>query len=245
MEFRQDSTVGVSMIPYLKNAIAELPEVISGKSPTPAAGHLFKIRDEKDATPLEEERALAFHHTVTQLLFMATRARRDIQIALAFLTTRVKSPDEDNWGKLKRVLKYLNGTKYLKLNLSVDNLGLLKWFVDGSHNIHWDCKRHGGAMFTMGKGATCSYLQKVKLNTMSSTKAELVAGNMYMPEMLWTLYFVQSQGYGAEECMGFYQDNISAQLLMKNGRFLSGNKINTLRQSSSLSRIRWTREKYK
>jgi len=29
----------------------------------------------------------------------------------------VKNPDEDDWdwGKLKRVLKYLNGTRYLKL----------------------------------------------------------------------------------------------------------------------------------
>ena len=95
---------------------------------------------------------------------MAARARRDIQTAVAFLTTRVKSPDEDDWGKLKRVLKYLNGTKYLKLSISVENLGILKWYVDGSHNTHWDCKGHGGAMFTMGKGAVSSYSRKVKLN---------------------------------------------------------------------------------
>ena len=117
---------------------------------------------------------------------------------------------------MKRVLKYLNGTKYLKLNLSVDNLGVLKWFVDRSHNMHWDCKEHGGAMFTMGKGATLSYSKKLKLNTRSLTETELVAADMYMPEMLWTLYFIQSQEYGAE-CVGLYQDNISTQLLMKNG----------------------------
>ena len=33
-------------------------------------------------------------------------ANRDIQTAVAFLSTRVKSPDEDNWGKLKWVVKY-------------------------------------------------------------------------------------------------------------------------------------------
>jgi hypothetical protein len=44
---------------------------------------------------------------------MATRARREIQTAVAFLTTRVKNPEEDDWDKLRRVLKYLNGTKYL------------------------------------------------------------------------------------------------------------------------------------
>ena len=56
---------------------------------------------------------------------MATRSRRDIQTAVAFLTTRVRSPDEDDWGKLKRILKYLNGTRYLKLRLTVESLGVL------------------------------------------------------------------------------------------------------------------------
>jgi hypothetical protein len=63
---------------------------------------------------------------VAQLLFMCTRAQQDIQTAVAFLTTRVKSPDKDDRGKLKRVLKYLNGAKYLKLRLSMENMGMLK-----------------------------------------------------------------------------------------------------------------------
>jgi hypothetical protein len=160
---------------------------------------------------------------VAQLLFMATRVRQDIQTAVAFLTTRVKSPDKDDWGKLKRVLKYLNGTKYLKLRLCVDDLRLLKWFVDASHNTHWDCRGHGGAMFTIGQGATTSYSRKVKLNSRSSTETELLTSDMYMPEMLWSLYFIQSQGY-KPECVGLYQDNISTQLLIKNGNFSNGKK---------------------
>ncbi len=142
---------------------------------------------------------------------------------MAFLTTRVKNPEKDNWGKLKRVLKYLNGTRYLKLKLSMDSLTMLKWYVDGSHNMHWDCKGHGGAMFTLGKGATSSYSRKVKLASRSSTETELITADMYMPEMLWLLYFIQGQGYKAE-CVGLHQDNNSMQLLMKNGRFSSGKK---------------------
>ena len=99
-------------------------------------------------------------------------------LSVAFLTTRVKIPDEDNWGKLKRVLKYLNGTKYLKLRLTVDNLVVLKWYVDGSHNVHWDCKGHGGAVFSLGQGATSSYSRKLKLNMRSSTETELVTADM-------------------------------------------------------------------
>ncbi len=79
MEFNDDGTLDVLMIPYLKNAITDFPELIVGRAATPAADHLFVIRDEMEARPLEEERALAFHHTVAQLLFMSTRARQDIQ----------------------------------------------------------------------------------------------------------------------------------------------------------------------
>ena len=201
----------------------EFPEQIQGRAATPAHDKLFVVRDDKDAKKLSEEQAVIFHHTVAQLLFMATRARRDIQTAVAFLTTRVKNPDQDDWGKLKRVLKYLNGTKYLKLRLTVDNLAMLKWYVDGSHNVHWDCKGHGGAVFSLGRGATSSYSRKLKLNTRSSTETELVVADMFMPEMLWSLHFIRAQGYEAE-CVGLYQDNISTQLLIKNGRMSSGKK---------------------
>ena len=165
MEFNKDGMLEVSMITYLKNVIEQFPEEISGRASSPAAEHLFAVRDKSTARVLKEERALAFHHMVAQLLFMCTRAQRDIQMVVAFLTTRVKSPDKDDWGKLKRVLKYLNGTKYLKLRLSMENLGMLKWYVNGTHNVHLDCRGHGGALFSMGKGATTSYLRKLKLNT--------------------------------------------------------------------------------
>jgi len=100
----------------------------------------------------------------------------------------------------------------------VDNLAVLKWYVDGSHNVHWDCKEHGGVMFSLGRGATSSYSRKLKLNTGSSTKTELGTANMFMPEMLWSLHFIQAQGYDAE-CVGLYQDNIST-----NGKMSSEKK---------------------
>ncbi len=169
MEFNEDGTLDVSMFKYLDDVISDFPEAITGRVETPAADYLFDVREKNKARKPEEERVLAFHHAVAQLLFMLTRARRDNQTAVAFLTTRVKHPDEDYWGKLKQVLKYLNGTRYLKLKLSVDSLVMLKWYVDRLHNVHWDSKGHGGAVFTLGKGAILSYSRKVKVNTRSST----------------------------------------------------------------------------
>ncbi len=112
--------------------------------------------------------------------------------------------------------------RYLKLKLSMDNLGMLKWYVDGFHNVHWDGKGHGGAVLKLGKGATTSYSRKVKLNTRRLTETELYTADMFMPEMLRSLHFIQAQAYEVE-CVGLYQDNISTQLL-KNGNMSSGKK---------------------
>jgi hypothetical protein len=101
MEFNDDGTLDISMIKYLQNVVEDFPEVVTGRAATPAADHLFNVRDKRETRVLEEEQALAFHHTVAQLLFMSTGARQDIQTAVAFLTMRVKRLDEDNWGKLK------------------------------------------------------------------------------------------------------------------------------------------------
>ena len=40
--------------------------------------------------------------------------------------------------------------------------------------------------------------------------------------------FIQAQGYKAE-CVGLYQDNISTQLLIKNGKLSSGKKTNYIK----------------
>ena len=134
----------------------------------------------------------AFHHSVAQLLFVATRVRRDIQTAVAFLTTRVKKPDEDDWGKLKRVLRYLKGTLHMKLKLSVENLGIIRWWVDASYNVHDDCKGQTGAMMSLGKGAPISFSRKQKLNVRSSCEGELVGIDDALPIILWTRYFIEA-----------------------------------------------------
>ena len=60
---------------------------------------------------------------MAQCLFLTKCGRPDIQTAIAFLTARVKSPDEDDQKKLKRVLCYLRGSIDLILALETDNSG--------------------------------------------------------------------------------------------------------------------------
>ena len=75
----------------------------------------------------------------------------------------------------------------------------------------------------MGDEATSSYLRKLKANTRSSTKTVLFTADMYMPKMLWSLHFMQAQGYEVE-CIGLYQNNTSTQLVIKSGKMSSRKK---------------------
>ena len=182
--FSSEGEVKINMTKYIGKIIKDFPEEILGKQATPAGNHLFKVRE--DGHKLDEEQANAFHHTVYQLLFAANRARRDIQTAVSFLTTRVKEPDEDDWGKLKRVLKYLNGTKYLKLTLEANKINFtMHWYVDGSHQIHEDCRGQSGALMTLGKGAIHSSSTKMKCNMKSSTETELISLADKLSDIIW------------------------------------------------------------
>lgn len=95
LDYSEPGKVKITMEDYIQSMLNELPEDMIGTSKNPAAGHLFKVNLE--APKLSETKADFFHHYTAKLLFMCKRARPDIQTAVAFLTTRVKSPDEDDY----------------------------------------------------------------------------------------------------------------------------------------------------
>ena len=123
---------------------------------------------------------------------------------------------------MKRVLKYLKGTKYMRLTLSMENLGIIKWWVDASYNVHEDCRGQTGTMMTLGKGAVMSFSRKQKLNIKSLVEREVVGIDDALPWILWCSYFIESQGYTVEQNI-LYQNNMSTILLAKNGIW-SGSK---------------------
>ena len=122
---------------------------------TPAAAHLFDTEEDNPAL-LSEEDATLFHHIVAKLLYLSKRARPDIQLAVAFLFTRVHEPDTDDYKKLVRLTKYIEATIGLPLILSIDGSGSIGWYVDAAFAVHKDMKSHTGGIMTMGQGTAFS-----------------------------------------------------------------------------------------
>jgi hypothetical protein len=226
-DFSSEGKVIIGMVEYMESMVDEFSEKINKLSvaPNPAADKLFSVDNE--AKLLNKARQEEFHSVVYKGLFACKRTRPDILPAIAFLCTRVKAPTEEDWTKLKRLLKYVNGTRKEVLTLSADDLHVLKWYVDASFAVHPDFKSHTGAIMTMGNGAVQSMSRKQKLNTRSSTEAELVGADDAATMILWTRLFLEAQGYDVKENI-LYQDNMSTILLENNGKRSSSKRTRAL-----------------
>lgn len=105
----------------------------------------------------------------------------------------------------------------MHLTLEADDLQVIKWWVDASFAVHRDMRSHTGGTMSMGKGAVCSASLRQKINTRSSTAAEIVGVDDMMPAIMWTRQFMEGQGYNIKDNI-LYQDNQSAMLLEINGQ---------------------------
>ena len=65
--------------------------------------------------------------------------------------------------------------------------------------MHPNMRSHTGGAMSFGRGIIHGKLSKQKLNTKSSTKAELVAVCDYLPYHIWMIIFLKYQGYEIKE----------------------------------------------
>jgi hypothetical protein len=77
---------------------------------------------------------------------------------------QVRCPDEDDWGKVKRLLEYLKGTLNMPLILSAGCLKLSQWWVDVVYVVHNDCQGPIRAGMSFGQVMVMSYSWKDKIN---------------------------------------------------------------------------------
>jgi hypothetical protein len=218
LDYTETGVVKIHMQDYVKKVLIEMPDDMDGTASSPAAAYLFHIPDGIEA--LEKDKREFFHATVAKLLFLCKQGHPDIQTAIAFLCTHVQAPTRHDYNKLSRVIKYLRGTEQLILRLSADNLNIIKWWVDASYGVHYDMKSHTGGVMSLGTGAAYSASKKQKLNTKSSTEAELIGVDDVLPQALWTKYCMEAQGYGVTTLLN--QDNQSTIKLADNGKASSG-----------------------
>jgi hypothetical protein len=152
LDYMAKGKVTISMYKYVNKMLTELPSDMNGISKIPSTGHLFNINP--DTTKLPVDRAQLFHHLMAKLIYLCRCTSQDIQTAVAFLCTRVKEPDKDDYKKLAKVMQYIRCTR--SLTLTIEPSADPKWWVDSSYAVHLDMRSHTGVVMSLGKASTYS-----------------------------------------------------------------------------------------
>ena len=186
---------------------------VEGTASTPAAANLLTVNF--SSPPLSSQDRDDYHSVVARLLYLAKRTRPDLLTAVSFLTTRTHAPSAEDRKKLERALKYLRGTAELGLRFKPVNNNVTG-YVDASFAVHMDYKSHTGLCVQFG-GTIFAKSTKQKINTKSSTEAELVGLSDSVSHIIWCRAFLLHQGYTLGPAT-VYQDNQSTMAMLKNGR---------------------------
>ena len=75
--------------------------------------------------------------------------------------------------------------------IGAEDSGTLTWNIDASFAAHPDYKSYTGACLTLGHGSVLSISAKQKINTKSSTEAELVGVDDAMTFVIWMKHFFE------------------------------------------------------
>jgi hypothetical protein len=209
--------VKLSMEKFIDEILSDYE--VDGGAPTPAANYLFTVSESsKKLSAFDSER---FHTITAKLLYLGKRARPDLMTVVSFLTSRVREPTEEDNRKLERTLKYLNESKSLVMRLSskkgMNGQIIVEGSVDASFAVHPDFKSHTGGGTTIGEGFFDVVSSKQKLNSKSSTEAELIGVSDYLTRLIRVRNWLIAQGYEVGPAI-LYQDNKSTITLAEKGK---------------------------
>jgi hypothetical protein len=127
LEYTVRCQVKITMFDYVNEILTAFDKADpkgGGMKSSAAPDILFKINE--DCEKLEQDKAVEFHNLVAKTWYATKRARPDTCTAIAFLTTRVRAPDKDDWAKLDHLMRYIRGTHTLPLILSTNGSGIMK-----------------------------------------------------------------------------------------------------------------------
>ncbi len=85
---------------------------VSKSVPTPVSNQSLLMESISRSEEEEDEmQKNPYRKAVGALLFLSVRTRPDISVAMSLLSRHVQSPRPVHWEGIKRVLRYLSGTK--------------------------------------------------------------------------------------------------------------------------------------
>ena len=95
----------------------------------------------------------------------------DTSLSVAFLTTRFRATNTDDWEKVSHLMEYLRGSRDQPFLPGRKNDGRLIYYVNMSFAVQLNISSYIGGELTMDRGCPMVASGKLKLNTKSLTES--------------------------------------------------------------------------
>ena len=163
---------------------------------------------------------IPYHEAIGALNWIVVRSCPDISFIISQLAQYMENPGRIHWEAVKRVLRYLKGTKNLKLTYGRGGEKGLQAFVvtDGANQEHQQAI--SGFVTLIDGGAVSWMLKKQELVMLSTMEAEYVVATHTAKELLWLQHLIGEIFQSLNQPILLHCDNQSATALThSNGQF--------------------------
>lgn len=150
-----------------------------------------------------------YRKLIGSLLYVSVNTRPDIAASVAILAQKVERPTQEDWGELKRIVKYLKGTANLSLMIGNGKGGLVGYADADWGEDRSDRKSIGGYVFMFNGNTVCWSSKKQTCVALSSTEAEFISLSETCKETLWIQRLLQDFNQHTDTATTIYEDNQS------------------------------------
>lgn len=211
---RELKTVSLSQMALIDKIVHQFGQEESYPVSVPFDPGLKLRRPTPDSLPLQEREKLAklpYRSLVGCLLYLAIGTRPDIAYAVQQLSQYLDSYSYAHWNAAIRVVRYLKGTRDLKLVLGGQGDNRLVGFTDSDWANCLDTRRSvGGYCFSLGSGIISWSAKKQKTVATSSCEAEYTAAFEASKEAVWLRTLLDEINLTQEEPTRLLCDNNAA-----------------------------------
>jgi hypothetical protein len=217
---RENRTISLSQSSYIDSILARFNFTDLKPFSTPMDPNIWYLKSQCPQTleQAAEMRRIPYREAVGSILYLAVATRPDIAFPTGILSQFMENPGRVHWEGVKRIFRYLAGTKDWALVFGTKAKGLEGFTdADGASQEH----RHAisGYAFLIDGGAVSWSSKKQELVTLSTAEAEYVAATHAAKEAIWLRHFIGEVFRPLTNPIPLYSDSQAAIALTRDGSY--------------------------
>jgi hypothetical protein len=215
-----NKTISLSQLAYIEAIITRFnfDNLKPCAIPMDPSAPLSKSQSPTKLEDIAKMKNVPYREAVGSLMYAAMGTRPDIAFATSTVAQYCENPGWKHWEAVKRIFRYLSGTRKMELTYGGEERGLTGYVdADGASQDHR--RAISGYVFMVDGGAVSWSSKKQELVTLSTTEAEYVAATHAAKEAIWLRRLLTELFESIDTPTTLFSDSKSAIALAQDGHY--------------------------